>query len=113
MFRVNVVEPTTTGKVSVSLLDSDVLSDSEVKRSQDFSDQLKDLICFDGNLELPNTSEIFEQGNGNQNGSNVADCHGRINTLIEANVTAFAYVAEDTIAPVQPVVSDLGLVKRK
>ncbi|XVF44042.1 hypothetical protein PTKIN_Ptkin02bG0088600 [Pterospermum kingtungense] len=115
MFRVNVVEPNTSRKVSVSLLDSDDLSDSEVKKSQNFSDQLKDLICFDGNLVLPNTSEeIFEQGNGNQNGSNVLpDSHGRIDTLIEANVMALANVAEETSAPVQPVVSSLGLVKRR
>ncbi|XVF59198.1 hypothetical protein PTKIN_Ptkin07bG0256100 [Pterospermum kingtungense] len=79
MFRVNIVEPNTSRKVSVSLLGSDDLRDSEVKKSQNFSDQLKDLICFDGNLDLPNN-----QGNVNQNGSNVLlDCYGRVDTLIK------------------------------
>ena len=105
MFRVNFVESNTSQKVSVSLLDSDDWSDSEVKKSPFCTDQLKDLICFD---------ETFKQGDGNQNGSNLLpDFHGRIDTLIQANVMGFANVAEETIAPVQPVVSSLCLVKRR
>ncbi|XWS63639.1 hypothetical protein CRYUN_Cryun06bG0118200 [Craigia yunnanensis] len=104
MFRVNYVESNTSRKVSVSLLDSDDWSDSEVKKSQIFTDQMKDLISFD---------EIIKQGDVNQNGSNLLpDFHGRIDTLIQANVMGFANVAEETIAPVQPIVSSL-LIKRK
>ncbi|XWS68971.1 hypothetical protein CRYUN_Cryun04dG0139500 [Craigia yunnanensis] len=115
MFTVNFVESNISRKVSVSLLDSDYSSDSEVKKSQIFADQLKDLICFDGNLEFPNASnEIFKQGDGKQNESNVLpDCHGRIDSLIQGNVMGFANVAEETIAPVQSAVSSLCLVKRR
>ncbi|XWS34836.1 hypothetical protein CRYUN_Cryun21dG0071500 [Craigia yunnanensis] len=90
-------------------------SDTLLRKSQIFADQLKDLICFDGNLESPNTSnEILKQGDGNQKGSNVLpDCHGRIDTLIQANIMGFAYVAEETVALVQSVVSSSVLVKRR
>ncbi|KAK6242054.1 NHL repeat - like 2 [Theobroma cacao] len=115
LFSVNFLEYRTSEKDIVSLLDSDDLSNPEVKESRIFSDQLKDLICCDENLELPYTSEfIFKQGDGNQNGSTVlADCHGRIDALIQANVMEFANEAEETTAIVKPGASSSRLVKRR
>ncbi|XP_021292873.1 uncharacterized protein LOC110423080 [Herrania umbratica] len=115
LFSVNFVECQTSEKDSVSLLDSDDFSNPEVKKSQICSDQLKDLICCDENLELPYSTEfIFEQGDANQNGSTVLpNCHGRIDTLIQANVMEFANEAEETTALVKPVASSSRLVKRR
>ncbi|OMO89899.1 hypothetical protein COLO4_19522 [Corchorus olitorius] len=100
----------------VSLHDSVGLSNSEVKKSQFFADQMKDLICFDENLDLPNRSEfLLKHGDGNQNVGNVApECHGRrVDSMIQANIMGFAKEAEEANALDEPVVSNSGLVKRR
>ncbi|GLT50296.1 hypothetical protein SLA2020_237900 [Shorea laevis] len=112
MFRINYLESQSPQKDSVSLLDVDVLYNSEMKESDRFTDQLKDLVSFDGSPELPATSN--EQGEWNEESCNIlSNSQGRIDNMIQANIKGFAKVAEKTTVLPAPMVGKSGLVRRR
>ncbi|XP_059656031.1 uncharacterized protein LOC132303028 isoform X2 [Cornus florida] len=115
MFRINVVEPQTPREETVSLLDTDQLSCSEIPKLQNFPDQLKDLMCLDGGLELSDiTKKTFEQGDADEDRTDVlSDSRGRIDNMIQANITCFAGQSKKTTPVEEYLVSSSGLVKRR
>lgn len=91
MFRIKTVEPRVSPKTCVSLLDSDVVESKEITKSQMFHEQLKDLMTFDGVVELPEFADkIFEQGDDNGNRNHVmSEGHQRVDDMIYANIRGF------------------------
>ncbi|KAM7269382.1 hypothetical protein ACFE04_024879 [Oxalis oulophora] len=82
------------GKDFVSLLDSDVLGSCEIKKVHVYADPLAELINLDVVPKESNlTSEIFKQGDGRMN---LSDSHGRLDSMIKANMVEFAE------APIKP-----------
>lgn len=104
---------------SCSGLGSGSGSGSEMMNSQKYTDQLKDLINFDGSLELTNSAstQMIDQGGEYQEGRDVvlSDCHGngRIDTMIKTNINCFAEVAEETNLIEGTLLGSSGLVKRR
>ena len=93
---------------SVSLLDSDDLSCSEISKSNIIADQLKDLISLDGGLELAGvSSEILEQTDGVKENK-----YGNIDNMMYANIMDFAEEAMRTSGG-EFMVNSSGLVKRR
>ncbi|GKV14480.1 hypothetical protein SLEP1_g25357 [Rubroshorea leprosula] len=112
MFRINYLESQSPQKDSVSLLDSDVLYKSEMKESDRFTDQLKDLISFDESPELPATTN--ERGEWNEESCNIlSNSQGGIDNMIQANIKGFAEVAEKTTVLPASMVGKSGLVRRR
>ncbi|KAL5759773.1 hypothetical protein ACOSQ2_018611 [Xanthoceras sorbifolium] len=119
MFRINYVE-TKTSPNNVSLLDSDNLhglldSDDfrgcEIKKSQIYADQLKDLISFDD----ISTEDVLKQGHGNQESSDVLfDNHGNLDEIIQANIKGFGGgAAEGKTLSIGSIIDGSSLVKRR
>lgn len=100
---------------SVSLLDSDESFSCEMKPSQMYADQLKDLVSFDGSLELSDTSnQILKQGDDNQEKSDVFfDSNGRIDDMIQANVMGFVEATKKTIPQEGSFLVSSELIKRR
>ncbi|KAK2636432.1 hypothetical protein Ddye_031224 [Dipteronia dyeriana] len=88
----------------VGLHDSDNLHGCEIKKSQIYADQLKDLITFDG----------LKQGHENQEISDVlSDSHGKLDDMIQANVKGLRGAAEGEIPLDESIIDSSGLVKRR
>lgn len=104
----------TSSKSFVSLLDSDV-NGFEVKKPQVCGDELKDLVSFNGPLQLPNLkNDIFKQKEHDQLRSDVLlDGRRKLDAMIHANVMGFATVAEETTPSNESLIGSLSLVKRR
>ncbi|KAI8528346.1 hypothetical protein RHMOL_Rhmol12G0142600 [Rhododendron molle] len=112
MFRIKTVEPRVSQKTSVSLLDSDVVKSKEITKSQMYDEQLKDLMTFDGVVELP-ADKIFEQGDDTGNRNHVmSEGHQRVGYLIDANIRGFEEHGKG-VAGEALVSSSSGVVKRR
>ncbi|CAL5421366.1 unnamed protein product [Camellia sinensis] len=102
-------------EIPVSLLDSEIL-ESEVitMKFQIFAEQLKDLITFDGEEELPNPADkTFKLGDDTEHGNDVlCDDHQRIDNMIKDNIVGFVEQAK-MIQLDGSFVSSSGLVKRR
>ncbi|KAK4842069.1 hypothetical protein QYF36_015150 [Acer negundo] len=88
----------------VGLLDSDNLHGCEIKKSQIYADQLKDLMTFDD----------VKQGHENQEISDVLlDSHGKLDDMIQDNVKGLRRAAEGEIPLNGSIIDSSGLVKRR
>ncbi|KAL7196803.1 hypothetical protein ACSBR1_036753 [Camellia fascicularis] len=116
MLGINTVESQTPfEKKPVSLLDSEILGSEVITtKSQIFAEQLKDLITFDGEEELPNPADkTFKLGDDNEHGNDVlCDDHQRIDNMIKDNIVGFVEQAKK-IQLDESFVSSSGLVKRR
>lgn len=102
-------------EIPVSLLDSEILGSEVITtKSQIFAEQLKDLITFDGEEELPNPADkTFKLGDDNEHGNDVLwDDHQRIDNMIKDNIVGFVEQAKK-IQLDESFVSSSGLVKRR
>lgn len=132
VLRTNYLVPQVSPQERASLLDSDKVDSSrkssstsgsgngsEMITSQKYADQLKDLVRFEGSLELTNSASArtLKQGDENQEGCDVVfpDCYGngRIDTLIRTHIKRFADVAEETTLIEGTLLDSSGLVKRR
>lgn len=92
---------------------------SEMITSQKYADQLKDLVSFEGSLELTNSvsARTLKQGDENQEGCDVifpdGYGNGRIDTMIRTHIKRFAEVAEETTPIEGTLLDSSGLVKRR
>ncbi|KAM1521290.1 hypothetical protein ACFX15_011162 [Malus domestica] len=116
MFRINYVEDSRIPpKECVPLLDSDVDNSSNscfeiTESSSKYVDQLKDLVGFDGSLELCSMKE----GDGSDGTSDVlSSSHGRIEGLIDSNIMGFVEGAKETSLVDGALGGNSGLVKRR
>ncbi|XP_021809723.1 uncharacterized protein LOC110753194 isoform X1 [Prunus avium] len=113
MFRTNHVGSRVSPKECVSLIDCDFHSDSsfkvtEITESSKYVDQLKDLVGFDGSMELRSR----KQEDGNDGRSDVlSGSQGRIEGMIDSNIMGFVEGAKETTLPA--LGSNYGLVKRR
>lgn len=92
MFRSNNVESQISRKECVSLLDFDVnnSSSSEITESSKYEDQLKDLMRFDGSMELSCADSLMLKQDGNAGrGDVLSGCHGGIDGIINRNIMGF------------------------
>lgn len=92
MFGVNNVESQISRKECVSLLDFDVnnSSSSEITESSKYEDQLKDLMRFDGSMELSCADSLMLKQDGNAGrGDVLSGCHGGIDGIINRNIMGF------------------------
>lgn len=108
MFRINNIESRTPQKDFVPLLDSDDVPGCEIKKSQIFAEQLKDLISFDGNQNL-----LTEDMINHRRSDVLSDSHGRIDDMIQANIMGFAGKARETTPEVGTLLGSTGLVWRR
>ncbi|XP_009363515.2 uncharacterized protein LOC103953505 isoform X2 [Pyrus x bretschneideri] len=117
MFRINYVEESwVSPKECVSLLDSDVDNSSSIcfeiteSSSSKYVDQLKELVGFDGSLEL----RSMKEGDGNDGRSGVVSgSHGRIEGTIDSNIMGFVGGAKETLLVDGASGGNSGLVKRR
>ncbi|KAM2330632.1 hypothetical protein ACFX1X_021435 [Malus domestica] len=118
MFRINYVEESwVSPKECVSLLDSDVDNSSsscfeitESSSSSKYVDQLKELVGFDGSLEL----RSMKEGDGNDGRSGVlSGSHGRIEGMMDSNIVGFVEGAKETLLVDGALGGNSGLVKRR
>ncbi|PQQ03942.1 uncharacterized protein Pyn_19307 [Prunus yedoensis var. nudiflora] len=113
MFRTNHVGSRVSPKECLSLIDCDFHSDSsfkvtEITESSKYVDQLKDLVGFDGSMELCSR----KQEDGNDGRSDVlSGSHGRIEGMIDSNIMGFVEGAKEITLPA--LGSNYGLVKRR
>lgn len=80
-----------------------------------YAEQLKDLITFDGSLDLLSMTDKLNQDDDSREGSHVlSDCHGTIDAMIQANIMGFAEPSKETI-PIKGslLAATSGLVKRR
>lgn len=117
MFRPLLVESRTAREKSVSLLDIDEVctssSGGSIVISPQVSDQLKDLLTFDGGLMLPvNTNEIVEQEEERESTDVSSYDHNKIDGMIQANLVNFEERAPRVCSPESPDCS-LVLVRRR
>lgn len=113
LFSTDYRVPQVSSKNSVSLLDSDNNgSRCEITKSDKYANQLKDLMGFDGSLDL--CSQMLEQ-KGEENPVTGFHWTGRrIDNMIETNVMHFAGVAkENALIDDRSLVASSGLVKRR
>ncbi|XP_068326121.1 uncharacterized protein [Pyrus communis] len=117
MFRINYVEESwVSPRECVSLLDSDVDNSSSIcfeiteSSSSKYVDQLKELVGFDGSLEL----RSMKEGDGNDGRSGVlSGSHGRIEGMIDSNIMGFVGGAKETLLVDGALGGNSGLVKRR
>ncbi|KAF3431303.1 hypothetical protein FNV43_RR26034 [Rhamnella rubrinervis] len=116
LFRTDyLVVPQVSSSESVSLLDTNIVSSgseiTEMTKSSKYDDQLKDLMGFDGSLELCN--QMLEQKGEEENGERSFHRTSRIEDMIETNVLHFEEVAKDHILVDGSLLASSGLVKRR
>lgn len=115
MFRIKKVKPPNSFKESVSLIDWDDTSGCKLTKSEMYAEQLKDLIAFDGSLDLLNMAEEFNQDDDSEEESrNLSERHGSIDAMIQVNIMGITEPAKEK-APVEgPLLgATSSLVKRK
>lgn len=115
MFRINNLKSRTPKNDVVSLLDSSDMRGYEIKKSQKYADQLKDLLSFNGNQDLI-TEDILKQEPENQESSDVLclpSSRGMLDNMIQASIMGFAGEARETTTEVGSLVGNSGLVKRR
>ncbi|KAL3501215.1 hypothetical protein ACH5RR_035664 [Cinchona calisaya] len=112
MFRIKTVEPQTSRKEPLSLLDCDDSKDNDGSRSH--VDLLKDLISFDEGVVSSGhaNKNIEEKDDENENTEFPTTSNGKVNSLIQANIKGFVEQARKT-AVADPFQCSMGLVKRK
>lgn len=120
LFRINKAKYPILRKESVSLIDSDDISSSSsssssITKSDIYAEQLKDLVAFDGSLDLLSMADKLNQDDYSKEGTRVlSDCHGTIDAMIQANIMGFAEPSKET-TPVEGslLAATSGLVKRR
>lgn len=115
LFRINKAKYPILCKESVSIIDSDDISSNSITKSDIYAEQLKDLITFDGSLDLLSMADKLNQDDYSQEGNHVlSDCHGTIDAMIQANIMGFAEPSKET-APAEGslLAATSGLVKRR
>lgn len=109
------VVPRVSSSESVSLLDANSVSSgseiTEITKSSKYDDQLKDLMSFDGSLEL--CYQKLEQKGEEENGERGFNGIIRIEEMIKTNVLHFKQAAKDRIIVDGSLLASSGLVKRR
>lgn len=112
MFRIKTVEPQTSRKKPVSLLDCDDLNKNDRERLQ--VDQLKDLISFDEGIVSSDGANMNSEQKDNAN--KITDVsttsNDKVDGLIQAHLMGFVEQPSKTSAA-EPLRCSMGLVKRK
>ncbi|XP_011007249.1 PREDICTED: uncharacterized protein LOC105112988 isoform X1 [Populus euphratica] len=109
MFQINTVGPKVSNKDFISI------NNPVISRSQTFADQLKEMIDSNVHSQLSSlSSDILKLGEGGLERCDASsDGNGRINDMIQANITGFGKLAKETTPVDVPLEGSLGLVKRR
>lgn len=124
MFTINNARSSVLHKDSVSLIDSDAISSSNVKMCASsnnvkmcatYEEQLKHVMNLDGSLDLLSMTDNINQDPVSEEGNYVfPDCRGNIDAMIQANLMDFAAPSKETTpVAVSSLVPAAGLVKRR
>lgn len=115
MVRVNKAKSPIPRKEYVSLIDSNDISSNSITKSDMYAEQLKDLLTFDGSLDLLSMADKLNQDDDSKEGNYVlSDCHGTIDAMIQANIMGFAEPSKETTQVEGSLLATTsGLVKRR